>query len=233
MQSKEREENRKVTELSLQVKSAVESIQRKDEVIEQLNASKTELQDQLIRLEEKNQVMTAEMDLFKSRYADTLKHTQEVDKEKDQIQMKIQKFKEKDRVIEEYQVKVEQLEKQLRIKQEEIEAGRKQVENMSGMLEAEETKREYLLGEKQEEVLRLQDLVNQSRGNSLNIEEQSNAIASLQAKLADAETALSKAREEYEKLVIEKQQLNTHAEFLDAKLKKKDTDSSFLVLVKG
>eukprot|EP00826_Nyctotherus_ovalis_P030487 TRINITY_DN2433_c0_g1_i20.p3 TRINITY_DN2433_c0_g1~~TRINITY_DN2433_c0_g1_i20.p3 ORF type:complete len:216 (+),score=74.17 TRINITY_DN2433_c0_g1_i20:853-1500(+) len=208
----------------------MESIQRKDEIIEQLNAAKTELQDQLIRLEEKNQVMVAEMDLFKGRYADTLKHTQEVDKENGQIQMKIQKFKEKDRVIEEYQNKVEQLENQLRIKQEEIEAGRKQVENISGMLEAEETKREYLLSEKQEEILKLQDLVNQSKGNSLDIEEQSITIANLQAKLADTEIALSKAKENYEKLVIEKQQLNTHTEFLDAKLKKKDTDSSFLVL---
>jgi len=231
LHNKEREESRKIEELSAQVKNSIDALHKRDEIIEQLNKTKTELQDQCIRLEEKNQIISTETQLFKRRYTDTLKHTQEINNENDQIQMEIQRFKEKNRVIEEYQNKVDQLEKQLRVKQEELEAGRKQIENMSRMLEAEEIKREYLLNEKQEEMQKLQELIYQNKGNSASYEEKISTIESLEKKLGEMEEVLKKARVDYEKLIIEKEELNTYVELLDAKVRKKDTDSSFLVLI--
>ena len=175
--------------------------------------------------------MTTESNMFKNKYTNTLKHAQEINEENNQIQIEIEKIKEKNRIIEEYQNKVEQLQKQLQTKQEEIDISKKQLKRTAEVLEAEEGKWECLLSAKEEEISKLQDMIDKNKGNIAIIEEQKIIKAKLDLQLQEESHKFKKLKGDNENLIIEKEEIKKYAELLAAKLKKKDADSIFLVIV--
>eukprot|EP01022_Parablepharisma_sp_SALTPOND_P001207 TRINITY_DN105835_c0_g1_i1.p6 TRINITY_DN105835_c0_g1~~TRINITY_DN105835_c0_g1_i1.p6 ORF type:complete len:313 (-),score=80.51 TRINITY_DN105835_c0_g1_i1:6865-7803(-) len=209
--------------------SVTEELNRKNETLQAVRKEKLEIQEQCRKWEEKSELMAIESGLYNEKYNDAIKDVQDVKNEYERLKLELVRVKEKSRVIEEYQDKVEQLEKQLKSKQEEIETNKRAIENLTGMLEVEEAKRDWLLKTKENELLQVQDSIDKTKAKLVTLEEEAKKKAEVEKLLTEAETKLKEIRNENERAVVEKEEMKKYAESLLTKLKKKEADSTFLV----
>ena len=220
-----------IADLKEKLATSLEELNRKAETLQAMRKEKLDMQDQCARWEEKCEVLAMEGNCYKDKYTEALKEAQDAKNEYELLKLELGRLKEKNRVIEEYQDKVEQLDKQLRSKIEEIESNKKAIENLTGMLEVEEAKREWLLKTKENELLQLQDSIDKNKSRLAGLEEEVKKKGELEKILADTENKLKESKSEGERKAVEKEEMKKYAESLLGKLKKKETDSIFLVLL--
>eukprot|EP00826_Nyctotherus_ovalis_P036950 TRINITY_DN3328_c0_g1_i11.p2 TRINITY_DN3328_c0_g1~~TRINITY_DN3328_c0_g1_i11.p2 ORF type:complete len:251 (+),score=113.24 TRINITY_DN3328_c0_g1_i11:889-1641(+) len=210
--------------------TATEELSRAKEVLNALRKEKTEIQSQSSKLEEKSELMYIESKLYNEKYKEELKATQELKNECERLKLELARAQDKSRIIEEYQDKVEQLGKQLKSKQEEIAANKKEIENLNGILSAEEARWEWLIKARENELYQVQDALAKAKARLATSEEEHKKKEQADSLLRKAEADLAEAKGEAEKIAVEKEEIRKYAESLLGKLKKKDTNSTYLVV---
>ena len=135
------------------------------------------------------------------------------------------------RSIDEGQKRIAQLEKQLKSKQEELDISKSKVENLNGLIDVEEAKRDWMLKTKDSEIKQLQETYNTAKDKFIKVEEEIKKKANMESSLIKTETNIKELKNENQRLVLEKDEIKKYAETLLLKLKKQDNNSSFLVLL--
>jgi len=235
---KRQESNKEALVLKEQLREAkaklvnlTEESKRLKETLNALRREKTEIQSQLSKFEEKSELMHIESKLYNEKYKEELKVTQDLKNECERLKLELARAQDKTRIIEEYQDKVDQYAEQLKSKQDEILANKKEIENLNEIHSAEEARWEWLIKAKESELYQVQDLLTKTKGRLLSFEEEVKKKEGLDTHLQKLEDDLRIAKSETERIAVEKEEIRKYAESLLSKLKKKDASSDFLVFL--